>query len=96
MKSAIKLIIAFSVLSNLYGAGTWLYVFNRVDTHPQRVDQFLKFFPFGLSASLLMVGFFLLTLLSLVLLLKIKTQNLWMLMLPVQLTFVAFYLWQFM
>lgn len=96
MTAAIKFCIALSVMVNIYGIGTWLYAFNRSDIHAQRVHQFLEFFPFIHSVSLLNAGLFLLTLLSIILLSKIKTQNSWKLMLPVQLTFVAFYLWEFM
>lgn len=96
MKNAINWFIACSVVLNCYYLGVWMYVVNIVDTQPARVDQFLTFLPFNLSVGQVTAGLFLLSLLSVILLVRIKAPDLWKWMLPIQLVFALGYLWSYL
>lgn len=93
--AAATLTIVFSTLLNLYYIVRWISIFNRFDTQAERVNQFLKGFPFDLSVLAFNAFLFSLTVLSVLLLLFIlKKQKYWVWLLPVQLIFAVLYIWQ--
>jgi hypothetical protein len=89
-----KYISSISIVFNIYTICIWLYVFNTYSTHTERVNKFLAFFPKGFSTSLLDISLIILTAISLFFLLKMGKP--WLFLIPIQIAFMVWYLWQSM
>lgn len=89
-----KYIALMSIIINIYSACIWFYVFNTYDTHAERVNEFLAFFPKGSSISLVNIFLIILTIISLFFLYKMGKY--WIFIIPIQMAFFVLYLWQSM
>ena len=91
-----KFVIVLSVLANLYCNVMWFYVSATSNTHVESVNQFLKKFPSGVSALSLNIFLLLLSVLSIIFMFRTVRRGYWKFILPIQLLFITYYLWQLM
>jgi hypothetical protein len=92
-KLATRFTIVLSVLVNGYYLVTWFYVSNLYGTQRESVNHFLKLSSFEFSISALTFFLFLLTILSIIFLLRMRNLNYGKVLIPLQLIFIALYIW---
>lgn len=97
MKTAAKYIVLFILAINIYYLIAWISIFNLYHTYHERVAGFSGFFPVGLSAGNLNVLLLLLTIGSIVLIIRYIRNRAWLVpALLIQLASALFYGWQFL
>ena|GEM_PF-5757553 len=96
IKSMKKLLIpVISLIANAYFILVWMYVYNVLDTHQERVNAFLRYIPKCFSVGSLSILLILLTMISVIIIAKGNLKS-WIkaLLFFVQGLFTCFLLWQ--
>lgn len=95
MDKTLKYLTILSIILNVYYMSAWIYVYNSYNLQELRVKNFIAFFP-SMSLSALNIFLIILTITSIVFLLKHKAFNkiLIGLCIVIQFVFLFFYIWQ--